>query len=376
MHDLQKYISYMKELFEPGSKIVVAMSGGVDSSLTAALIKLAGFETIGITLQLYRSKAIAQGKTCCAGKDIEDAKSVAQAQGFKHYVLDYTQLFQEHVINDFANTYEKGATPIPCGRCNQYIKFGYLLDFAKSIEADYLVTGHYVEKLINGNVEMLMRSADKVKDQSYFLALTNKEQLKMLHFPLAKIEKTVVKELSKQIGLKTAQKAESQDICFIPDGDYKKFLKNLRPEMFVPGDILTSSGKKLGTHEGLAGYTIGQRRSLNLNDGPWYVVNLNTSNNALIVGRIEELKHNKFEIEELNLLVEPEFFKNKTIDIQIRAHQPAAPGFFDIENNVVHFYDAQSAITPGQICAFYENIELGNIPGERLIGGGIIKQQL
>lgn len=370
MHNIEQYTSYMKELFEPGSKIVVAMSGGVDSSLTAALIKRAGFETIGITLQLYRSKSIAAGKTCCAGKDIQDAKNIAESEGFPHYVLDYTQLFKEHVIDDFANTYEKGATPIPCGRCNQYIKFGYLLDFAKSIEANYLVTGHYVEKRIDGKTQMLMRSADKVKDQSYFLALTTKDQLKMLHFPLARIEKTVVKELSKQIGLKTAQKAESMDICFIPDGDYKGFLKKLRPEMFVSGDILTRNGQKLGTHEGLAGYTIGQRRGLNLNNGPWYVIDLDTANNCLIVGKADELKHEKFEIEELNLLVDPEFFEDKAIDIQIRAHQTASSGFFDIKNNVVCFYNPQSAITPGQICAFYETT------GDRLLGGGIIKQKI
>jgi len=361
---LNDCIAHIKTLFTPGSRIVVAMSGGIDSSFTAAIIKKAGFETIGVTLQLYRSQAIARGKTCCAGKDIQDAKNVAHAMDFPHYVLDYTQIFQKQVIDDFVDTYEAGRTPIPCGRCNQYVKFGHMLEFTKSMNADYLVTGHYVEKRIENGQEMLFQSQDKNKDQSYFLALTTLEQLKMLQFPLAKIEKPIARKLAAELGLSIAQKSESQDICFIPDGDYRSFLKKLRPEMFVAGNIILQDGTPIGTHEGLANYTIGQRKNLGLNDGPWYVLKLDTENNNLIIGRCEELAQQKFIIEELNLLVPANEIHNQPISILIRARTKPALGLLNIEDNSVTFLEPQSAITPGQICAFYNQ--------ERLLGGAII----
>lgn len=364
---IEQYISYIKTLFPEKSKIVVAMSGGVDSSLTAALIKRAGFETIGVTLELYKSN-VTKGKTCCAGVDIQDAKSVAAAENFPHYVLDYTEIFKEKVIDNFVKTYEEGKTPIPCGRCNQYIKFGHMLDFCKKIEADFLVTGHYIEKKQDKNgKEALFRSKDKNKDQSYFLALTTTEQMKMLNFPLATIEKTIVKELSAEINLVTAKKRESQDICFIPDGDYKKFLYKLRPEMFTPGEIKTRNGEVLGKHTGLAEYTVGQRKNLKLSNGPWYVLELNMSENALIIGKFEELEETAFEVEEVNLLVEESYF-TKQIEVQVRARATPSLATFDPKTNIVKLKEKQCAIAPGQICAFYDE--------DQLIGGSIIKQKL
>ena len=365
---VNEYINHVSKLFKPGSRIIVAMSGGVDSSVSAALIKRAGFEVIGITLQLYRSEGVSKGKTCCAGVDIQDASQVAEQEGFKHYVLDYAKIFKEKVIDDFVNTYESGSTPIPCGRCNQFIKFGDLLDFCQTLDADYLVTGHYIDKKNIGDDFEVFRSKDLTKDQSYFLALTSKKQFGILNFPLAGIEKDIVKKLALELELKVAKKPESQDICFIPDGDYKGFLKKLRPEMFQVGNIFSKEGKELGVHEGLAAYTVGQRKGLNLNDGPWYVLKLDTDSNSLIVGKLEDLDVQSFKVQEINLLVEPDFFKNKEILIQVRARNKAVEGVFDYEKKEVRFMVPQSGIAPGQICAFYED--------DKLLGGGIIKEQV
>jgi tRNA-specific 2-thiouridylase len=362
---LDWYIKKIQSYFAPNSKIMVAMSGGVDSSVAAALIKRAGFDTIGITLQLYKSEKVAGSKTCCSGVDIQDAKQVAQSENFPHYVLDYSQIFKEKVIDDFVNTYEDGATPIPCGRCNQFIKFGDLLDFANTMEMDYLVTGHYVEKQKINDEECLLRGNDISKDQSYFLALTNKKQLKKLQFPLATINKTEVRKIANEIGLVVAKKQESQDICFIPDGDYKSFLRKIRPEMFIKGKIVNTAGELMGEHEGLADYTVGQRKGLNLNNGPWYVNKLDTKNNTLIIGRYEDLKHLRFKVEELNILSKEEEFEEE-IDLQIRSTQKPSPGVLDIKTGIVTLLEPQISITPGQICAFYKK--------NRLIGGGIIEK--
>lgn len=357
---IQPYIEYFQKIYPKNSKIVVAMSGGLDSSVTATLIKRAGFETIGITLQLYRSGNITKSKTCCAGKDIKDAQDVAFHEDFKHYVLDYTEKFKESVIDDFVDSYEQGSTPIPCGRCNQYVKFGYLLDFCKTLNADFLVTGHYVKKINNE----LHRSKDKFKDQSYFLALTTLDQIKMIDFPLSNIEKTEVRKIAAELNLVVATKHESMDICFIPDGNYKAFLKNIRPEMFIKGPIKSMNNELLGEHEGLAGYTIGQRKNLNLNNGPWYVKRLDTFNNTLIVCKKEDLKEQIFFVDEINLLVDPSFFESNEIEIQIRARQIPSFGRFYVEEKKVIFNVPQDAICKGQICAFYLN--------DRLLGGSII----
>lgn len=357
---IRHYIEYINKIYPKNSKIVVAMSGGLDSSVTATLIKRAGFETIGITLQLYRSLNIIKSKTCCSGKDIKDAQEVAFNEGFKHYVLDYTQKFKESVIDDFIDSYEQGKTPIPCGRCNQYIKFGSLLDFCKILNADFLVTGHYIKKINNE----LHRSKDKFKDQSYFLALTTLDQIKMIDFPLSNIEKKEVRKIAAELNLVVTSKPESMDICFIPDGNYKSFLKKIRPEMFVKGPIKSINNELLGEHEGLAGYTIGQRKNLNLNNGPWYVKKLKTSSNTLVVCKKEDLKEQIFFVDEINLLVDPIFFKSNEIEIQIRSRQLPSFGRFFVEEKKVVFNNPQEAICKGQICAFYLN--------DRLLGGAII----
>jgi len=363
---IDECIAYIQSLFKPGSSIVVAMSGGIDSSFTAAMIHRAGFKTIGVTLQLYRSPSVTRGKTCCAGVDIQDAKNVANAEGFKHYVLDYTALFKKDVIDDFVNSYEAGTTPIPCGRCNQYIKFGHMLDFVKTLGADYLVTGHYAKKCVEGDEHKLFKGEDKHKDQSYFLALTSLEQLKMLSFPLAKIPKPIVRAMAAEIGLSVAKKPESMDICFIPDGDYRGFLRKMRPEMFKTGNMVLHDGTIMGEHTGLADYTIGQRKNLGLSGGPWYVVGLKMDTNELLIGREEELNSQEFRVQETNLLVPSDYFHDNEIEIQIRARHMAALGKFNPQTNIVKFLEPQSAITPGQICAFYD--------GERLLGGSVVKE--
>ncbi|WP_342261819.1 tRNA 2-thiouridine(34) synthase MnmA [Alphaproteobacteria bacterium endosymbiont of Tiliacea citrago] len=358
---LELYIEKLKKSYPKNSKIVVAMSGGVDSSVTASLIHRAGFETIGITLQLYRSGDPSRNKTCCSGKDIKDAQNVAFQEDFKHYILDYTQKFKEKVIDDFVDTYESGATPIPCGRCNQYIKFGYLLDFCKTVNADFLVTGHYVKKIQNE----LFRGEDTFKDQSYFLALTTKEQLKMLDFPLASINKSEVRTMAKELNLVVATKYESMDICFIPDGDYKGFLKRMRPEIFKPGNVISDNNEILGTHNGLAGYTVGQRKGLNLPNGPWFVKELRTDSNELVVCKKEQLYEQCFFVNEINLLVDESYFENKEVQIQVRSRQTPAFGMFFVKEKKVVFNSPQEAICKGQICAFYNE--------NQLLGGCIIE---
>lgn len=354
-----KYIEYLRNRYSKDTKILVAMSGGVDSSVTATLLHAAGFEIIGVTLQLYRSNDIAKGKTCCAGRDIKDAQIIAQQKGFKHYILDYTEYFKAKVIDDFVDSYENGETPIPCGRCNQYIKFGYLLDFCKKINFDLLVTGHYVKKEDN----KLYKGQDLSKDQSYFLALTTKEQLKQIDFPLANIEKTTVRKIAEEFNLKIANKQESMDICFIPDGNYKNFLKKIRPEMFKEGEIFDRNDNFLGMHSGLANYTIGQRKGLNLANGPWYVNQLIVEKNQLIVGKMEDFKSKKCKIKELSLLINKEYLSDN-IEIKIRSTSKIYHGKVDIKKNEVTFFEENLTLCKGQICAFYDQ--------NQLLGGGII----
>lgn len=342
----------------PKTRVVVAMSGGVDSSVAAALLTKTGCEVIGITMELYKSTCSIRTKTCCSTADIADARAVATQLNIAHYVLDYTDLFREKIINNFVNSYANGQTPSPCVLCNQYIKFGALLDFCKKIDAKCLVTGHYARKIGNE----LFRGADKTKDQSYFLALTSNEQLSMIEFPLANFDKSETREIASLLNLKTASKHESQDLCFIPDGNYKSFLRQLRPEMFIQGDICTSNATIIGQHKGIADFTIGQRKGLNLPNGPWYVKKIDISNNRIIVGKIHELTSKEFYISEPNILTNKYF--NTPIEIQIRARSKPIHGTFCQTTNRIVLYEPTIAITPGQIAAFYHN--------NQLLGGGTI----
>lgn len=354
-----QYIEALKKKYSSDKKILVAMSGGVDSSVTALLLNRAGFKIVGVTLQLYRSAIINKSKTCCSGKDIKDAQNVACTEGFDHYVLDYTSYFKEKVIDDFVDSYQKGSTPIPCGRCNQYIKFGYLLDFCKKIGFDLLVTGHYVIK----KGICLYKSPDLLKDQSYFLALTTKEQLKYIDFPLSFLKKTEVRLIAEEFGLKVANKQESMDICFIPDGNYKRFLKQIRPEMFKKGLILNKKGVVLGEHNGLVNYTIGQRKGLNLSNGPWYVVKLNVEDNSVIVGKKSDFIFNKCKIQEVSLLVDSSYF-DKSVEIKVRSASEIYLGYVNLNLNIIEFLDNNIVLCKGQICAFYSD--------NLLLGGAII----
>lgn len=350
-------------------RIVVAMSGGVDSSTVAAILAEQGHEVIGVTLQLYDySQTPLKKGTCCAGIDIYDAKLAADKIGIPHYVLNYESKFKESVIDDFVDSYTRGQTPIPCVRCNQSVKFKDLYKFAKDLNADALATGHYVQKKINENSEAeLHQGNDPNKDQSYFLFATTKEQLEFLEFPIGGLSKAQTRELAKNYGLLNAEKPDSQDICFVPDGDYAAVVKKLRPNAFEPGDIVDTSGRKLGTHQGIINFTIGQRKGLGLSHPtPLYVVKIIPDANIVVVGSENDLKSTKFFITEINWLINP---GNDDIigSARIRSsHKGCEARARKINNDLyeVTLFEPQKSVTPGQACVFYD--------GTRLLGGGFI----
>ena len=269
-----------------GARVVAAMSGGVDSTVTAALLARAGYDVVGVTLQLYdHGAAIEKKGACCAGQDIHDARTAAEAIGIPHYVLDYESRFRQAVIEDFADAYLRGETPIPCVRCNQTVKFRDLLDVARDLGAEALATGHYVRRDAGGNRPRLMRAADPSRDQSYFLFATTAEQLDFLRFPLGGLPKSEVRRVAAELGLAIADKPDSQDICFVPEGRYTTVIDRLRPHGAEPGDIVHMDGRVLGRHEGVTRYTIGQRRGLNVAVGePLFVVRIDADARQVIVG--------------------------------------------------------------------------------------------
>ncbi|MBS91741.1 MAG: tRNA 2-thiouridine(34) synthase MnmA [Rickettsiales bacterium] len=360
-----------------GSRIVVAMSGGVDSSVTAALLHNAGYEVIGVTMKLYESKAKKNPKSCCAGIDISDARNVCKNLGIKHHIIDYESRFKESVIDDFVDSYMNGMTPIPCIKCNQTVKFLDLIEFTKLIGCEVLATGHYVKRVENGEDINLYQADDDLKDQSYFLFATTQEQLKFLRFPLGCFSKNYIRKLAENFGLVNADKPDSQDICFIPDGNYRDFIKNRLSESSKRGDIESFDGHIIGQHNGIVDYTIGQRRGIGVggikgkkDNEPMYVVDIDKKRNKIIVGPKSKLMKYLIYLKDLN------FFSNNTLQnefdalIKIRSGKRLISAKIEVDNKdkktgVVQLSEPEFGVAPGQACVFYDNFK-------KMIGGGWI----
>ncbi len=353
------------------TKVVVAMSGGVDSSVVAGLMKEEGYDVTGITLKLYDdSKVSKESRQCCAGQDILDAKRVSEHLNINHKILFYQKKFKEEVIDSFIDSYVSGETPIPCVQCNQTVKFRDLFKYAKELNADALVTGHYVSRLQNNGRASMYRAKDANRDQSYFLFSTTQEQLDYLRFPLGEIKKQETRNIANKLSLNVADKPDSQDICFVPNGDYSSVIKKYRPESFKVGDILDLSGKKLGEHEGIINYTIGQRKGIKIsNTDPLYVVNIDADKNTIIVGPKESLIIKNLQLRDLNLLgFEKEF--NQIIFIKVRSTGKLLKAKIKIQDKIanVEIIDGEAGISPGQACVFYFKDDYG----DKLLGGGWI----
>ncbi len=354
------------------TRVVVAMSGGVDSSVVAAMLKDQGYDVVGITLQLYDHGIAVQKKgACCAGQDIHDARRVSDAIGIPHYVLDYETRFHDSVMEDFADSYIRGETPIPCIRCNQEVKFKDLLATARDLDADVLATGHYVQqKILAGHTEML-RAVDDSRDQSYFLFATTREQLDYLRFPLGGMEKDDVRKLAEKYGLSVADKPDSQDICFVPGGDYASVIERLRPGASEPGDIIHLDGEILGRHKGIIHYTIGQRKGLGIGGrDPLYVIRLDADKRQVIVGPKEALGVSDLAIKEVNWLGAgqiPE--QGLELQVKVRSTRPPVPAtLFPPDDDTglarIKLHNPEQGISPGQAAVFYDDA--------RVLGGGWI----
>ena len=353
------------------TKVVVAMSGGVDSSVVAALMKQEGYDVAGITLKLYDdSKQSKEGRQCCAGQDIMDAKRVSDKININHEILYYQKKFKTEVIDSFVNSYAAGETPIPCVQCNQTVKFRDLFKYAKDLKADALVTGHYVSRVQKNGQANMYRAKDYNRDQSYFLFSTTQEQLNYLRFPLGEIDKSETRSIAKKLNLNVADKPDSQDICFVPNGDYSSVIKKFRPESFKKGKIVDLYGKQIGEHEGIINYTIGQRKGIKISsDKPFYVVNINADNNTVIVGNKENLEIKKIQLRELNILASKKEF-DEIINIKVRSTGRLLKAKINLKDNFaeVDILDKETGISPGQACVFYSKDEIG----DKVLGGGWI----
>ncbi|MBK8838252.1 MAG: tRNA 2-thiouridine(34) synthase MnmA [Hyphomonadaceae bacterium] len=357
------------------TRVVAAMSGGVDSSVVAALLKYAGYDVIGVTLQLYdHGAALKKQGACCAGQDIHDARRVAEALGIAHYVLDYENRFRQQVMEDFADSYLKGSTPIPCVRCNQTVKFKDLLATARDLGADCMATGHYIRRTVEGGVAKLARAADPDRDQSYFLFATTREQLDFLRFPLGGMKKPDVRRAASALGLQVAAKPDSQDICFVPAGRYSDIVEKLRPGAAEAGDIVHMDGRVVGRHEGVIRYTIGQRRGLGVATGePLFVTKLDAPNKRVIVGPREALLTSALAIGESNWLGEGSLADACAAGAlalaRVRSTRVPVPGRMTLVDGVPGFvFDTpEEGVAPGQACVLYAAPD-----GASVLGGGFI----
>ena len=364
-------------LAKPASdtRVVVAMSGGVDSSVVAAMLAEQGYDVVGVTLQLYdHGAALAKKGACCAGRDIHDARRVADTMGFAHYVLDYENTFRAAVMDEFADSYLAGATPVPCIRCNERVKFKDLLETAKDLEADCMATGHYIQRKMGLAGPELHRAADMVRDQSYFLFSTKPDQLAYLRFPLGHLQsKAETRALAIRYGLPVADKPDSQDICFVPNGNYAAVIEKLRPGAADPGDIVDTAGRVLGQHPGVIHYTIGQRRGLNIGGlaDPLYVVRLDVDRRQVIVGPKAMLATRRVPLREINWLGDGPLsaVPERHIMVKVRSTKPPIAAILrplsDTEAEV-ELLTPEEGVSPGQACVFYAN------EGSRVLGGGWI----
>ena len=360
------------------TRVVVAMSGGVDSSAVAAQLKSEGYDVIGVTLQLYdHGAALAKKGACCAGVDIHDARRVASDMGFPHYVLDYENIFRDAVIEEFADSYLSGATPVPCIRCNERVKFKDLLETAKDLDADCMATGHYIQRKMGSNGAELHSAADANRDQSYFLFSTTQEQLEYLRFPLGHLpSKDATRALAAEHGLVVADKPDSQDICFVPDGNYAGVIEKLRPGVVEPGDIVDTNGTVLGRHNGVIHYTIGQRRGLGIGGlaDPLYVVELDVNKKHVIVGTKDLLKTRIVPVAEVNWLGdEPLMSRDEWhLSVKVRSTRPPCEAILRPINDKraeIELLNPEEGVSPGQACVFYDT------HGSRIYGGGWITKR-
>tara|TARA_B110000196_G_scaffold251904_1_gene221435 strand:+ start:54 stop:1169 length:1116 start_codon:yes stop_codon:yes gene_type:complete len=353
--------------------VVVAMSGGVDSSTVAAMMKTEGYNVIGITLKLYNdTKETAKSKQCCAGQDIMDAKRVANKLKIEHKILYYQTKFKEGVIDNFIDSYLNGETPIPCVQCNQTVKFTDLFQEAKSLNADALVTGHYVKSITEDKNTEMYRGVDLNRDQSYFLFNTTKEQLNFLRFPLGNLLKDETRKIARKLNLNVADKPDSQDICFVPNGDYASVIEKFRPNSFNKGNIKNMEGKVIGVHDGIINYTIGQRKGIKISEkNPLYVIKIIADTNEIIVGSKEHLIKTKINLKDLNIITNDKKDFEKELFVKVRSTGKLIKAKIDIKDTSanVDLLEEEQGIAPGQACVFYSKNNLGY----KVLGGGWIK---